>query len=141
MVPINLVAVLVAAIVAFVLGSIWYGPLFGKPWMRLMGIQKPDVMTPEMKSKMISSYVIMFVTTLVMAYVLAGAIIFASAYLNISGLDMGIIAGVMNWLGFVMPVSLSVVLWEQKPWKLWFIQSGYYLVSLVLMGIVLALWQ
>lgn len=49
-------------------------------------------------------------------------------------------AGFWNWLGFVAPVTLGAVLWEGKHWKLWFLNNGYYLVTLLLMGAVLALW-
>lgn len=138
MVPINLMAILVAAIAAVILGSVWYGPLFGKKWMHLMGIAMNP--TPENKRKMMKSYVLMFIGTLLMAYVLAHVLIFSMAYMNTAGLDAGITAGIWVWLGFVAPTTVGMVLWEGKPWKLWFIVAGYYLVSIPMMGVILALW-
>lgn len=138
MVPINYLAVLGAAIVGFAIGAAWYGPLFGKKWQALMGF------TPEsMKSMKLSATQAMaggFVATLVMAYVLAHALIFASSYLNVSGISAGLQAGFWNWLGFIVPVTLGVVLWEGKPWSLWILNTGYYLVLLLVMGTILALW-
>ena len=42
-----------------------------------------------------------------------------------------------NWLGLIAPVTLSPMLWEGKSWKLWFINSGYYFVSLPVTGVIL----
>jgi mannitol-specific phosphotransferase system IIBC component len=138
MVPINYLAVLVAAILSMILGYIWYGPLFGKLWMRLMGFTKESM--SEGKSKMAKTYSIMFIGTLLMSFTLAHSIVFASAYMNSAGVDAGLTAGIWNWLGFVVPVSLGSVLWDGKPWKLWFINAGYYLVALLMMGVLLAVW-
>ncbi|MBI2610525.1 hypothetical protein HYW60_01140 [Candidatus Kaiserbacteria bacterium] len=44
----------------------------------------------------------------------------------------------MRWR--LSPISRGSVLWDNKSWKYWFITSGYYLVALLLMGVVLALW-
>ncbi|MDB5237160.1 MAG: hypothetical protein JWL88_262 [Parcubacteria group bacterium] len=139
MVPINLFAVLVSAIVAMILGYLWYGPFFGKTWTRLMDI------TPEMmkggQGSMGKMYGIMFVGALIMAYVLAGVHIFAASYLNIGGIGSGALAGFMSWLGFAGPITVNYALTgPHKAFKLWLITTGYYLVTLVLMGIILAAW-
>jgi hypothetical protein len=133
-VPVNFVAILIAAIANMVLGYIWYGPLFGKAWMKLSQI-KMDKMK---SSGMGKSYALMFLGSLVMAWVLAHALVFGNAYLHTSGAQSGIMVGFFNWLGFVAPVMLSSVLWDGKPWKLWLLNSGYYLIGLMLMGVILA---
>jgi hypothetical protein len=140
-VPINYLAILACGVSAMVLGSLWYGPLFGKPWMALMNFQKPAQMDAAAKKKMMRSYGLMFIGSLVMAYVLAHSVVFAEAYLKVSGTEAGLQGGLWNWLGFVVPVSLGTVLWESKPWKLWAINAGYYLVQLCLMGVILANWR
>lgn len=139
-VPINYLAVLASTVIMIALGSLWYGPLFGKQWMTMMGFSKPDQMTSEQKGAMMKSYGIMSITSLIMSFVMAHSIVFASTYLGISGVSAGLQGGFWNWLGFVAPVSMGTVLWEGKPWKLWFINAGYYLVGLCLIGILLALW-
>lgn len=134
MVPINYWAVLVGAVVAMILGFIWYGPLFGKKWAKLSGLSM-DKMKPNPVHMGI-----MALGALLMSFVLSHAIIFASAYLKETGVSAGLMGALWNWLGFVAPVTIGVVLWEGKSWHLWFINAGYYLVSLILMSLVLTLW-
>ncbi len=144
MVPINLIAVVGAAAAAIVLGFLWFGPLFGKAWMKSMNITPEQAeawkQDPKMKGKMMRSYLVMMVTALIMSYVLAHSLLFANTYLGTSGPWSGVQAGFWNWLGYVVPVSIGGVLWENKSWKWWFITAGYYLVSLIIMGKILAYW-
>ena len=133
-------AVIGAVIVAVVLGFVWYGPLFGKQWMRLVGISHEQMEDAKRRGMagMWRTYLMMIVGTLVMAYVLAHVIAAFGEALGESIGGTGATAGLWMWLGFVAPVTLGSVLWENRPWKYWFIVSGYYLVSLVLMGIIIA---
>ena len=137
-VPVNYVSVFAAAIAAMGLGFLWYGPIFGKQWKYLMGLtdesMKQTTLTPG--QAMAGG----FVMTLIMAYVLAHALIFASTYLRASGISAGLMAGFWNWLGFVVPVTAGTYLWEGKPLKLWGLNASYYLASLLIMGGILALW-
>jgi hypothetical protein len=144
-VPINYIAVIVAAVVNMILGFLWFGPLFGKKWMALMGItqQQMDEMktSSSAKNKMMMSYGIVFVGALVMAFVLAHSLIFAKAYLQVSGVSAGLMAGFWSWLGFIAPVTLGSVLWEKKPWMLWVLNNAYWLIGLLLMGLILSYWM
>lgn len=137
MITINYWAVIVAAIVQIALGMLWYGPLFGKRWMMYMNIT-PDPAKSGMSKK---TYALMIIGSIVMAWVLAHAVIYASATLAMTGLILGILVGFMNWLGFIAPVLLASVLYEGRSWKLWWLNNGYYLVGLILMGSILALWR
>ncbi len=139
-VPINYLAVLGGAVLSMIIGSIWYGPLLGEAWMKELGMKSKD-MTEEMKKDMMKQYGLMFVGSLFMSYVLAHAVIFSGSYMNLSGLPVGITSGFFNWLGFVAPVTLGSVLWEGKSWKLWCINNGYYVITLMSMGVLLAIWK
>ncbi len=139
MVPINYLAVLVAAIASMVIGSLWYGPIFGKQWVALSGMPS-DKMDKAKAQGMGKAYAIAFVGSLLLSYVLAHAIVFAGSYMHVEGIKLGLTAGFWNWLGFIVPVTLGSVLWEMRPWKLWVINISYHLVTLMLMGIILALW-
>lgn len=140
MIPVNYLAVLVAAIASIVLGFLWYGPLFGKQWTQLMGFT-PEKMEAAKAKGMTTPYILMTIGSLAMSYVLAHAVIFASAYLGAAGVSAGLTAGFWNWLGFVAPVTLGSVIWEGKPWKLWILNNSYYLVSLAFMGVILSVWR
>lgn len=138
-VDINYLAVLVAAVASMVLGGLWYGPLFGKMWMAQMG-WAPE-RAQEMKKGAGKGYAVQFIGSLVMSFVLAHALVFASSYLAVSGVSAGLTAGFWNWLGFIAPVTLGSVLWERKSMKLWLLNNSYYLVSLLMMGVILAVWK
>ncbi|MBI4138832.1 DUF1761 domain-containing protein [Candidatus Uhrbacteria bacterium] len=138
--PINYLAVLVAASASMVLGFVWYGPLFGKPWMAIMGYTKETA--EKMKQKgMEKTYALMTLGSLVMAYVLAHSTEFAMTYTKTYGVAGGLMSGFWNWLGFIAPILIGSQLWEGKPWKLFLITGGYYLVSLMGMGVILAVWR
>ena len=140
MVPINYIAVLVCAVAAMALGFLWYGQLFSKQWIALMGFT-PEHMAEAQKKGMAKQYGIQFVGALLMAFVLAHSIIFAGAYLNVSGISAGLLGALWSWLGFVAPATIGIVLRDGKPWKLWFINAGYFLVLLLVMGLIIGLWM
>ncbi len=137
-VPINYLAVIIAAVANIVLGFIWYGPLLGKPWAKLSGINMDKRPASGIMAR---NMLIMIIGSFLMSWVLAHALIFGNAYLHTSGASSGIMVGFFNWLGFVAPISIGVVLWENKSIKLWFINAGYYLISFCLMGVILAKWM
>ena len=141
-VEINYLAVLASGISNIIVGFLWYGPLFGKPWASMMGLNfdSPEAMK-EMQKKAIPGYIGSFIGALVMAYVLSHSITFASSYMNVSGYGAGLSSAFWMWLGFIAPVTVGVVFWDRKPWKLWFINGGYWLVTLLIMGVILAVWR
>ena len=139
-VTINYWAVLVCAIVAIGIGIVWYGPLFGKKWMKLIDMKMPEEITPAMKREMYKSYVVTAISSFVMAYVLAHTLYFATVVTRMTGVEAGLQVALWSWIGFVVPVSLLSVTWEGRPWKYWFIVAGYYLVTLAVMGVILSVW-
>ena len=138
-IPINYMAVLAAAVANMVLGALWFGPIFGKMWIKASGMS-PEQCEAGKHKNMGGSYALMFLGSLVMAYVLAHALVFGNAYLGTSGMLAGLVVGFWNWLGFVAPVTIGVVLWDGKPWKYWAITYLYNLVGFLIMGAILALW-
>lgn len=135
-VDINIWAVLVCAAINMVLGMVWYSPkVFGTAWMKGLGKSMADIEKAKGKG-MGSSYALMMVSAVVMAYVLAHFVDFAQAMTVTEGIQTGL----WSWLGFVAPVMLGGVLWEGKSWKFYWISAGYYLVSLVIFGAILATW-
>lgn len=138
--PVNALAVLVAAASAMVLGFLWYGPLFGKAWIKMMGFSKED-MEKAQKKGMGKTYALSLLCALVTAYVFSHAITFGNAYLNTSGMTAGLTAAFWWWLGFQVPLLMDSQLWEGKSWKLFGLNAGYRLVSLGVMGAILASWM
>ncbi|MGA2485597.1 MAG: DUF1761 domain-containing protein [Roseiarcus sp.] len=126
-------AMLVAAIVRFVIGGVWFSPFaFAEPWRRLVGLS-----AEQMKATMPRAIAADVVASLLMAWVLAHAVVYAGA----TTLGTGVAVGFFNWLGFVAVIQFTTVLYEQRPLKLFVIQSGFNLLSLLLMGALLAAWR
>jgi hypothetical protein len=135
-VPLNWLAILVVTIVRFVLGFVWFGLIFGKQWQGLTGVSQD-----AMKKGMARAIATDLITTFIMAWVLAHALFFASKFYGAMTWQSGAIGGFFNWLGFIGAVSLAAQTYEQKPIKLWIIVNAYQLISLVIMGAILAAWQ
>lgn len=136
-VAVNYTAVLVAAVVYMALGFLWYGPLFGKAWMRLVGMTKADM--NKAKKGMGKTYLISFVGAVVMAYVLYHFLRFAGA----NTWEAGAQGGFWAWLGFVATTGVNEHLFsvKPKPWSLYAINQGYLLVGLMVGGAILAVWR
>jgi uncharacterized membrane protein len=142
-IPINYLAVLAAAISNMAIGFLWFGPLFGNAWTSAMGWTESEMAAgrEKMKKDGWKTYALQALGALVMAYVVAHYFVFASTYTQTFGIVGGLMVGFWSWLGFVAPISLGVVLWDGKPWKLFFVQAGYYLAALLAMGVIIALWR
>ncbi len=132
----NWIAVIVATLVSIILGFLWYGPLFGKQWMRLMGIT-PKQIDAAKKKGMTGTYVQMIIGTLVAVFVL-GILIKAT---NSSGIGDGATLGFLVWLGFIATFSMGSILWEGKSWSLWVLNNAYQLINYLIIGMILAVWQ
>lgn len=137
-VTVNYWAVLGAAVASFAVGMLWYGPLFGKKWMAMMGITEKSM--KSMKDSCIltpaQSMSIGFVSTLVMAYVLKHVLVYAGAATLAEGLQ----GAFWVWLGFLTTKALGGVLWENKSWNLYFLNTAHDLVSIAAMATVLVYW-
>lgn len=137
-VPVNYLAVLLAAVAAMAVGFAWYSPmLFAKPWMKLMGLTMEKM--KEAKQEMMKTYAISFVLALVTAYILSHVMTFSENFFHYSRLATGLSSAFWMWLGFIMPVQATDVLFGGKKWSLFGINTGYQLVAVLAMGIVLGL--
>lgn len=134
---IKITAILVAVVASFILGFIWYTPLFGKVWGRENGFD-PNTKAPA--SQMVKGMIFMVIGNFFMAYVLAHSI---AAWNFVPGVnELSVTAKVMNstiftWLGFYLPTDLSTVAWEGKSWKLFGINTGYHFVMLLVASTIL----
>lgn len=129
---INHLAVLVAAISMFVLGGLWYGPLFGKAWMDANSFTDQDVE----KGNPAKQYGLSLLFAIIMAYNLA-------AFLGDSGTTMvwGATAGFLAGFGWVMLGVAVISLFEQRSWKYILINGGYMTVAFTLMGLIIGAWR
>lgn len=134
-VDLNYVAILVAAIAHMLLGMVWYSPaLFGKSWMKLLGKSEHDI--KKMSNRATNGYILTFVSALVMSYVLAHFVDYTVSTTALAGVETGF----WLWLGFVATTGMINFIWQDKHRNLYIIDNGYHLVSLMVMGAILAMW-
>jgi hypothetical protein len=137
---INFWAVLVAAIIEMAIGALWYSQiLFIKPWMRAIG--KSEAELESMKKDAAGGYAGSMIAALVTAYILAHFVTYAQNFNQDYSAFGGLTGAFWAWLGFVVTTALSSVLFERRAWTLYFINIGYYLVSFLAMGALLAVWH
>lgn len=136
---INYWAVLVCAIASMIVGSVWYGPIFGKKWMQICGADKLDM---EARKKMQKAagplYLAQFLLTLLQLWVFANI-------LNYWPGASTVWIAVFMWVGFIMPTIAGSSMWNNDTskvkWARFLIQSGYQLVMFIIFGLILGLWK
>ncbi|HYE60096.1 MAG TPA: DUF1761 domain-containing protein [Candidatus Kapabacteria bacterium] len=136
---INLWAVLACAVLSMVVGSIWYGPLFGKKWLEVIGATAMDMeKRKEMQKKAMPLYGIQFLLSLFQAYVLAHYI---AGWQDASGVENAL----WIWAAFILPTVAGASMWNNDSarisWMRFSLQTGYYLVLFVLFGLILSMWR
>jgi hypothetical protein len=129
----SLFAIVLAAVVSFMFGWLWYGILFPKQWMAAAGKTEADLKTQGGPTP--TPFVISFVALLIMAWVLAGVI----GHLGAGAITLrsGVIAGALMWLGFVATtLAVNHTFQGAKP-ILTLLDGGHWLGVLLLQGAVI----
>lgn len=142
-ISVNYLAVVVCVVVAMPIGFLWFGPLFGKPWARHMGME--DMEQPG-GTQMTKSMALFAVGNFLIALVLAHSIeAWQPSTWNYgpdgSPAGYALNASLWTWIGFFVPMQIGRVAWEQKKWGLVLINTSFDLVRLLVFGFILAFWQ
>ena len=135
---INYWAILICGVLAMFIGFLWYGPLFGKTWMKIVGADAKDMKArKEMQKKAGPLYLIQFFLVLFQIWVLA---YYIAGWKDASGLGHAL----WIWAAFVMPTIAGSSMWNNDSakisWSRFAIQSGYQLVCFVMFGLILGFW-
>ena len=133
-IAINYWAILGGAVFLMVMGFVWYGPLFGKVWMKIVGAEhmsKEEM--AQMQKQMMPYYAMQFVLALITSYVLY-------TFAHMSG--MGIVLGFWLWLGFAMPMAAGSMWDTKKGLQLtkFLVLAGYQLVTLLALAFAFTNW-
>jgi hypothetical protein len=130
-VDVNWWAVFVAALINMAAGAVWYSnALFAKPWTKLTGHKMGEGSAG-------TGYAVTAVGALVQAWIFVHFVRYAGAITAVKGA----VVGFWLWLAFVAIVMATNIVFEGRPWKLWSINSGYFLVVMVVNGALLAAWR
>ncbi|WP_375171883.1 DUF1761 domain-containing protein [Marinobacter sp.] len=126
----SIVGVLVATVIGMVLGALWYSPaLFGEQWMRSLGKSRETLGSPTWP--MIGSILASLLSALGVALL--------HAWIGVDSLGLALGIGVTLGLLIIFPAFLSDNLFCGWGWPLLWIQSGYRIVSVLLMSVAIYL--
>ncbi len=136
---VNYWAIATGAVLSMVIGAIWYGPIFGKKWIEITGVDPND---KEAMKKMQKSagplYAVQFFLTLFQVLVLAHLV----ADTQLAG---GVERSLWIWAAFVIPTLAGAVMWTAEPgrlkWARFLIQGGYQLILFIVFGLLLQFWK
>jgi len=128
----NYIAVIGSAIASIIIGSVWYGPLFGNKFRQLIGVDQwsPEKQAQE-KKKMGQLYAVQLAASLVMFYVLSVFIDRTGS----AGIAQGISTSLLVWIGFVVPVQLGGAIWGGNL-RLFYLAAGNMLLTLLAAGAI-----
>jgi len=130
---INWWAVLVSVVAAQVIGFVWYSKaLFLMPWLNSIGKDEDFTKTAPPAG---------YLVNIVASFIEAVFVGFLVAAMDSNTFTSGLTAGFMIWLGFVATTSSTNAIFAQRGTRNWLIESGNHLVTLLVMGAIMASWQ
>jgi hypothetical protein len=135
---INYWAVSVSSVMAMVVGYFWYGPLWSKKWLEVIGATELDLEArKQMQQRSTKLYILQFVLVVIQVWVLA---YFIAGWQEVSGMEKAM----WIWLAFVMPTVAASSMWNNDTLKVsltrFLLQAGYQLIVFVMYGFILSSW-
>ena len=130
---INWLAVLAAALSAFVVGGLWYSPiLFGKVWLKANGFTEAQAQSFSRARALGGAFVLALIMSANLAMFLADPT---------TTVPWGMMAGALAGIGWAAAGLAVVALFENRSWTYILVNGGYLAVSFVLMGAILGAWR
>jgi Protein of unknown function (DUF1761) len=127
MANVNLLAILVAAACGFLVGGVWYGPLFGKTWQREIGMSDDDLKSANMLKIYGTAFVFSVLSAVFLGHLLSH---FDTDFTRTMMISIGIA------VGFITPAIGTNYLFGRKSGKLFAIDAGYWIAFYAAMGLV-----
>ncbi|SRR6266496_1782418 len=137
-VMVNWWAVILATLSSMVVGSIWYAkPVFGKAWMKLVGISDKDMKKNSSVVPILITIVVSFLT----AYILAHVTFLSNHFFHNSFLQDALSTAFWLWLGFTAARIITHDVFEGRSWRLTCMTITHELVTIVIMALIIGLMQ
>lgn len=151
---ISILGIVIAVVANTVIGMVWYGPLFGKQWMKALGKKMGDAKAKPMDyaytlaaaaiaatfMSLLVSYG--FVNSQFMGLANAFGAEGASDFIlsgTWSDIASGLVIGLFVWLASAVPLLANRMVWEGTDKKFLAINAGFSIVSMLTMGVIVAL--
>jgi hypothetical protein len=126
----NLLAILIAAASGFLVGGLWYGPLFGKAWQRAIGLSDEELGSGNMVKTFGLTFAFSLLSAVFLGHLLA---YFDPDFTRTMMISVGIA------FGFVVPAIGTNYLFGRKAGALFAIDAGYWIAFYTAMGLVFGL--
>jgi Protein of unknown function (DUF1761) len=136
---VSLTAIIVATVLQFIVGALWYSPLvFGKWWMQVMEMtNKTKEEIAKIEKEMIPFYGLQFFLILFTTFALANHM---SLLPGVSPIEIAF----WVWLGYMAPIQIATVIWGNTKKKFWikqiFIMVSAQFVCMMIAGVIFANW-
>ena len=134
---INYFIILVGGVISMVLGMLWYGPLFGKKWLDVIGASDLDI---EARKKMQKNAMPLYFVQLALVFFQITVL----SYFVQSAEAPALKVAFLVWAGFVAPTLAGVAMWnndsKKVSWARFLIQVGYQLALFIIFGTLLVFW-
>lgn len=128
---VNFLAVLVAAVVAFLIGAVWYTALFGKAWQKETGVSMEPGKSAPVPKVLLATFVLEFLMAANLAMFIG----------QDQGWEFGLSAGLAVGIGWVALASGVEYLNEKRSFRLWLINAAHQAVAFGAMGVIIAVMQ
>jgi hypothetical protein len=157
--PFNFYAVLVSALVTLLVGFVWYNPkFFGTIWMNETGMTEEKAK----QSNLLKVFGLTIFYSLLLSTIMPSLVIHQMGvlgvfegndknpefieFMNLHGdafrtFKHGALHGFISGVFFALPITAINSLFEQKSWKFILVTSGYWIVSLTIMGAIICGWK
>lgn len=131
---INYLAVGVCFVLLTAIGFVWYGPLFGEVWMKMVGLDPDEVAAnPPGAGIWLTNIIATIFPLVVLAWLFV--------QLNVESFVRGAVVGLIIAFSFVFLSKMTGNLFAQAPYALTWIEGGFDLVALTLSGAILGGWR
>ncbi|MEM6366984.1 MAG: DUF1761 domain-containing protein [Myxococcota bacterium] len=124
---IDFIAIFFAAFSAFVLGGLWYGPLFGKVWQYHVGISEEALSERNMPLVFGGAFLLMLLAAVDLALFIGPQ----------ATLRFGAMAGLAAGVGWFATLLGVTYLFERRSLSLWLVNGAYGALALTIMGAIL----
>ena len=131
---INHLAVLASVVLLFVLGFLWYGPIFGEQWMGMVGLDPAEV---EANPPGAGVWITNIISSVAGVYALAWLL----SRLGVNSALQCAVHGFIIAFAFVFLSLMTNDMFAQNPYGLSWIVGGFSVVGLTLTGLILGAWQ
>jgi hypothetical protein len=128
---VNWLAVVVGMVLSMAMGALWYGPLFGNLWLRLIGKTADEIEGDPMD----------YLKTAVAAFIAMLFLDLVVASFGAQSLADGVVVGALTFIGFGATLTFVYTTFEGPDERVWLLYAAYQLVVFVIMGGVFAVWK